>query len=62
MHLSSFLRYLSENAKFLSLATLAEVKAAARARVIERFQAGRADYALTFNDLFDRCEKEIGPK
>jgi hypothetical protein len=62
MHLSTFARYLNENAQHLRPATLRAIKSEARDRVTARLRAARADCELTFDDLFERCEREISPK
>ncbi len=55
-----FLNYLAQNT--IPAAVLAQVKREARARIIERLQAGRADSILTFDDLVLRCEEAIVPR
>lgn len=59
MTASIFLRFLADNEKYLPKALVREIKTAAKARLIERYQAGRADSILDFSDLAARCEKAI---
>lgn len=56
MHQSAFINYLNTEARGIPAAVVLQVKREARARIVERLQAGRADCELTFTDLFDRCE------
>lgn len=59
MHFSQFAAYINQNAKFIPAALLREVKEEAKARLVARLQAGRADCELTFTDLVAKCEAKV---
>lgn len=54
---TAFITYL--NSTKFPAAILSEVKREARARIIERLQAGRADCVLTFDDLALKLENSL---
>lgn len=59
---SDFCRYMNDNRQYLPGALFSEVRRAAMARYAERLAAGRADSALNFRDLIERCESAIAPR
>jgi hypothetical protein len=57
MHASEIVAYLNSN-KFPS-AILADARREVRGRLMERWQAGRAESELTFNDIFEKLEATL---
>jgi len=56
---STFTAYLTANAKHIPAGVFTAAKREGLARYVERMQAGRADAALTFDDIVRRCEASI---
>lgn len=56
---SAFVSWLSDNARLLPAALVAELKAEARNRLAARWQAGRGDVPLCFRDLAMRGETAL---
>ena len=59
---STFIAYLVANESHIPRAILIQLRRDARARLIERWQASRADSPLNFADLWERAESYVMPR
>lgn len=57
---SAFVSHWTANRARMPHAVAEDIRRAAMARVAERFSAGRADSALSFDDLVERIESALG--
>lgn len=62
MTFSAFTAHFAANASRIPAAFAAEIRREAKARVMDRFAAGRADSVLDFSDLILRIETAVAPK
>ena len=56
MHFSHFVRYMNENGSYVPKAVRLDITRRGKERLIERFQADRADSELRFDDLIAEAE------
>ena len=59
MTFTAFTAHFAANQNKIAASVAAQIKREARARIIERQQAGRADSALDFSDLIHRIETAV---